>query len=57
VKDINTIGKKMAKNGRKTAIYQLQIFAEEFLINSQDGIPPHTTFCVINFEPNKIRNS
>ena len=32
VKNINTIVKKMAKNGRKTAIYQLQIFVEEFLI-------------------------
>jgi hypothetical protein len=32
VKDINKIGEKMAKNGHKTAIYQLQIFVEEFLI-------------------------
>ena len=53
VKDFLIVGTKMARNGRKMAIYQMQIL----MINlwfSQDPTPPQGSFCVITLEPIKI---
>ena len=53
VKDFHIVGTKMARNGPKMAIYQMQIL----MINlwfSQDLPWPQGTFCVITFEPIKI---
>ena len=53
VKDFHLVGTKMARNGCKMAIYQMQIL----MINlwfSQDLARLQGTFCVIPFEPIKI---
>ena len=53
VKDFHIVGTKMARNGRKMAIYQMQILMVNLWF-SQDLVQPQGTFCVITFEPIKI---
>jgi hypothetical protein len=49
VKDEHIVGKDMARNGHKMAIYHLLFFRE--LASAEMEI---FAFCVITFEPNKI---
>ena len=53
VKDFHIVGTNMARNCRKMAIYQMQIWVINLWFG-QNRVWPQDTFCVMDFEPFKI---
>ena len=55
MKDFHIVGTKMARIGHKMTIYLMQILMINLDPFSQDLAWPQSTFCVITFEPIKVK--